>query len=57
MTDLSVGVLTADLLRLGEELEEIARTGVTRLHVDVNVENAHASITSRMQTADEGQAP
>lgn len=35
MTDLSVGVLTADLLRLGEELEEIARTGVTRLHVDV----------------------
>lgn len=35
MTDLSVGVLTADLLRLGEELESIAAAGVTRLHVDV----------------------
>ncbi len=35
MTDLSVGVLTADLLRLGEELEAVARAGVTQLHVDV----------------------
>jgi len=35
MSDLSVGVLTADLLRLGEELDAVARAGVTQLHVDV----------------------
>jgi len=35
VTDLSVGVLTADLLRLGEELDAVARAGVTQLHVDV----------------------
>jgi ribulose-phosphate 3-epimerase len=35
VTDLSVGVLTADLLRLGEDLEAVARAGVTQLHVDV----------------------
>lgn len=35
MTELSVGVLTADLLRLGEELDAVARAGVTQLHVDV----------------------
>jgi ribulose-phosphate 3-epimerase len=31
----SVGVLTADLLRLGEELDELARAGVAVVHVDV----------------------
>jgi ribulose-phosphate 3-epimerase len=36
MTELSVGVVTADLLRLGEELEAIGRAGVTQLHVDVS---------------------
>jgi len=35
VTDVSVGMLTADLLRLGEELEKVARAGVTQLHVDV----------------------
>jgi ribulose-phosphate 3-epimerase len=32
---LSVGILTADLLRLGEELEVLDATGVTIAHVDV----------------------
>src|ERR1051325_1793991 len=32
---LSVGVLTADLLRLGEELEALDETGVELAHVDV----------------------
>jgi ribulose-phosphate 3-epimerase len=32
---LSVGVLTADLLRLGEELEALDQAGVTVAHVDV----------------------
>jgi ribulose-phosphate 3-epimerase len=36
MTELSVGVLTADLLRLGDELDAIARAGVTQVHVDVS---------------------
>jgi ribulose-phosphate 3-epimerase len=36
MTEISVGVLTADLLRLGEELDAIARAGVTQVHVDVS---------------------
>jgi ribulose-phosphate 3-epimerase len=35
VSELSVGVLTADLLRLGEELDAVARAGVTQLHVDV----------------------
>jgi ribulose-phosphate 3-epimerase len=35
VTELSVGVLTANLLRLGEELDAVARAGVTQLHVDV----------------------
>jgi ribulose-phosphate 3-epimerase len=35
VADVSVGILTADLLRLGEELEAVARAGVTRFHVDV----------------------
>ncbi len=32
---LSVGILTADLLRLGEELEELDAAGVEIVHVDV----------------------
>jgi ribulose-phosphate 3-epimerase len=32
---LSVGILTADLLRLGEELAQVAAAGVTLIHVDV----------------------
>jgi ribulose-phosphate 3-epimerase len=35
VTELSVGILTADLLRLGQELDAVARAGVTRIHVDV----------------------
>ncbi|MFL5928648.1 MAG: ribulose-phosphate 3-epimerase [Gaiellaceae bacterium] len=35
MSELSVGVLTADLLRLGDDLDAVARAGVTQLHVDV----------------------
>jgi ribulose-phosphate 3-epimerase len=36
VTEISVGVLTADLLRLGDELDAIGRAGVTQLHVDVS---------------------
>lgn len=32
---LSVGVISADLLHLGDELSRLAEAGVTRLHVDV----------------------
>jgi ribulose-phosphate 3-epimerase len=32
---LSVGVLSADLLRLGEELEELDQAGVSLVHIDV----------------------
>ncbi len=35
MTELSVGVLTADLLHLADGLDAVARAGVTQLHVDV----------------------
>jgi len=35
LTEVGVGVLTANLLHLGEELGAVARAGVTRLHVDV----------------------
>jgi ribulose-phosphate 3-epimerase len=35
VTELSVGILTADLLRLGDEIESVASVGVNRLHVDV----------------------
>lgn len=33
--DLSVGILTADLLHLGEELEQMDRAGIELIHVDV----------------------
>ena len=35
MTELSVGILTADLLHLADEFDAVARAGVTQLHVDV----------------------
>jgi ribulose-phosphate 3-epimerase len=35
VSELSVGVLTANLLRLGDDLDAVARAGVTQLHVDV----------------------
>jgi len=35
VTELSVGILTADLLHLADEFDAVARAGVTQLHVDV----------------------
>src|SRR5204863_5734105 len=43
--------------RIVDHRQHVGIDHLPRLHVDVDVENAHASITSRMQTAESGHAP